>query len=110
MDQDFITRREHEEFARYMDSENKRRDDENKRQNRRIESLEESFKELNRLALSTERMAASIQSLTTEITKQGERLENIESKPRKNWETLIAGILGAIAAAVGTAIAAGVIH
>lgn len=110
MDQDFITRHEHEEFARHMDSENQRRDDENKRQNKRIESLEESFKELNRLALSTERMAVSIQSLTTEITKQGERLENIESKPRKHWESLIAGILGAIAAAVGTAIAAGVIH
>ncbi|WP_276924876.1 hypothetical protein [Eisenbergiella massiliensis] len=110
MDQEFITRHEHEEFTKYMDSENKRRDDENKRQNKRIDALEESFKEINRLALSTERIAASIQSLTTELTKQGERLESIESKPGKRWDALISGIIGAIAAAVGAAIVAGIIH
>ena len=48
--------------------------------------------------------------MTAEISKQGERLESIESKPGKRWETLVGGIIGAIAGAVGAAIAAGVIH
>lgn len=109
MEQEYISRREHDEFARRMESENSRRDDEDKRQNKRLEALEESVKEINRLALSTERMAASIQALTTEITKQGERLENIESKPGKRWDALIGGIIGAIAAAIGAAIMAGLL-
>ena len=48
--------------------------------------------------------------MTEEISKQGERLENIESKPGKRWETLVGGILGAVAGAIGTAIAAGFFH
>ena len=110
MDQDYITRREHEEFARRMDIENERIKDENARQNKRIAIVEESVNEFNKLVLQIEKIALSIQQMAEEISKQGERLENIESKPGKRWETLIGGIIGAIAGAVGTAIATGFIH
>ena len=83
MDQDYITRREHEEFARRMDIENERIKDENARQNKRIANVEESVNEFNKLALQIEKIALSIQQMTEEISKQGERLENIESKPGK---------------------------
>lgn len=106
MDQEYITRREHDEFARRMESENDRIKDENERQNKRIGIVEESMKEFNQLALQIERIAVSIQQMTEEISKQGKRLEGIESKPGKRWETLIGGIIGAI----GTAIVAGVIR
>lgn len=110
MDQDYISRREHEEFARRMESENERIRDENDRQNKRIAIVEESVNEFNKLVLQIERIAVSIQQMTAEISKQGERLESIESKPGKRWETLIGGIIGAIAGAVGAAIAAGLLH
>lgn len=110
MEQEYITRREHEEFARRMDSENERIKDENERQNRRIAIVEESVNEFNKLVLQIERIAVSIQQMTEEISKQGERLENIESKPGKRWETLIGGIIGAIAGAAGTAIVSGFVH
>ena len=110
MDQDYITRREHEEFARRMDSENERIKDENGRQNKRIAIVEESVKEFNKLALQIERIAGSIQQMTEEISKQGQRLEGIESKPGKRWETLVGGIIGAIAGAIGAAIVAGVLR
>ena len=110
MDQDYITRQEHEEFARRMDSENERIRDENERQNKRIEIVEESVKEFNKLALQIERIAGSIQQMTEELSKQGQRLEGIESKPGKRWETLVGGIIGAIAGAIGAAIAAGLFH
>lgn len=114
MDQDYITRSEHEEFARRMDSENQRIKDENERQNKRIsiveEIVEESVREFNKLALQIERLATSIRQMGEEISKQGEHLENIESKPGKRWESLMTGIVGAIAGAVGAAIAAGFLH
>lgn len=110
MDQDYITRREHDEFARRMDSENERIKDENDRQNKRIAIVEESVNEFNKLVLQIERIAVSIQQMTAEISKQGERLESIESKPGKRWETLVGGIVGAIAGVIGAAIVAGVIH
>lgn len=108
MEQEYLTRREHEEFARRMESENARIKDENDRQNKRIGVVEESMKEFNRLALQIERIAISIQQMTEEISKQGTRLESIESKPAKRWDALIGGIIGAAAAAVGAAIMAGI--
>ena len=110
MDQDYITRSEHEEFARRMDSENQRIKDENERQNKRISIAEESVREFNKLALQIERLATSIRQMGEEISKQVEHLENIESKPGKRWESLMTGIVGAIAGAVGAAIAAGFLH
>ncbi len=110
MDQDYITHREHDEFARHMESENQRIRDENERQNKRITIVEESVKEFNKIALEIQKIATSVQQMAEEISKQGKRLENIESKPGKRWETLIGGILGAIAGAIGAAIVTGVIH
>lgn len=109
MEQEYLTRREHEEFARRMESENARIKDENDRQNKRIGVVEESMKEFNRLALQIERIAVSIQRMTEEISKQGTRLESIESKPAKRWDALIGGLIGAIAAAIGAAFMAGIV-
>ncbi len=109
MEQEFLTRREHEEFARRMGSENARIKDENDRQNKRIGVVEESVKEFNKLAMQIERIAVSIQQMTEELSKQGARLEQIESKPAKRWDALIGGIIGAAAGAVGAAIMAGII-
>ena len=92
-----------------MESENARIKDENDRQNKRIGVVEESVKEFNKLAMQIERIAVSIQQMTEEISKQGARLEQIESKPAKQWDALIGGIIGAAAGAVGAAIMAGII-
>lgn len=110
MDQEYITRNEHNEFARRMDTENKRINDENERQNKRIALVEESVREFNKLAIQIERIAGSIQQMTEEISKQGQRLECIEAKPGKRWESLVTGILGAIAGAIGAAIVTGIIR
>ena len=47
-DMEFITRQEHDEFSRRMESENTRIDDENRRQNKRLDALEETVKEINK--------------------------------------------------------------
>ena len=52
-----ITRAEHEEFMRRMDTENKRLADEDARQNKRLDLLEASVRDFGFLAASVEKLA-----------------------------------------------------
>ena len=65
-----LTRQEHEEFARRMEAENKRLEDENNRQNKRLDLLEESVRELGALTASVEKLAASVESMVKVLVKQ----------------------------------------
>lgn len=56
MDGNYITRQEHEEFAR-------RQDAENERQNRRIQLLEDNVRQINALTVSIEKMAVSMENM-----------------------------------------------
>ena len=96
-----ITRAEHTEFV-------KRIEDEEHRQNRRLELLEESVRQIQALTVSVERMAVSMQAMTEEQKRQGERLDSLEEEPGKAWKSLRAGLIGAVAAAVGAALVAAV--
>lgn len=102
MDGDFLTRREHEEFEKRLATERQRSADEDARQNKRIDKLEETVGKIEGLTIAIEKMAVSINTMTTELKTQGERLEQIESKPAKRWDTLVSDIIKLIvAAAVG---------
>lgn len=106
MEGDFITRREHEEFARRMETENHRRDDENKRQNERLKAVEAAVQRIGDLTVAIEKMAVSIGTMATEIKNQGIRLERLESKPAQRWESLVADVIKLIVAAlIGFALA-----
>jgi len=113
-----ITRAEHEEFRRWIEAEDKR-------QNRRLDLLEEninqiqkeSLRQIGELTAALRELAMNMSSMVQEqeqqgerIEKQGERLEKIESVPAKNWDTLKAGIIGAIATAAGGGIVAAIIN
>lgn len=106
----YVTWDVHHEFEKRMAAENQRRDDENTRQNHRIEALETTVKEIGKLTTSVEKLAMSTQNMATELSKQGDRLTEIEKKPGKRWESVVTAILGAVAGAVGAGIAAGIIH
>lgn len=80
-----ITRAEHEEFR-------KRLEDENHRQNRRIEILEQSIRQLNELTASVEKLALSIEGMVKEQEQQGKRMEKqderlvrVESRDGEKW-------------------------
>ncbi|MDE6839075.1 MAG: hypothetical protein K2P33_11875, partial [Acutalibacter sp.] len=55
----YISRVEHEEFRRSMDAEHQRLEDENVRQNRRLEILEETVKQIAKISTSVEKLALS---------------------------------------------------
>ena len=89
-----------------MKAENDAIREENTRQNRRIDKVETDIEKLTGLTISVERMAVSMKSMTDELKTQGKRLEAIESRPSKRWDTIVSGILGAVAGAIGAGIVA----
>ena len=63
--ENFITRAEHEEFARRMD-------DEDKRQNKRLEMVERQLEQVQSIAVSVEKMACNMQAMLEEQKRQGD--------------------------------------
>lgn len=85
-----ITREEHEEFR-------KRLDEENARQNKRIEILEESVRQIGSLTAAVEKLAVSMEGMAKEQEKQGKRLETLESRDGEKWRKVAGYVATAIA-------------
>ncbi len=103
MEQEYVSWNVHEEFA-------KRIEDENSRQNHRIDNLESTVKDISKISLNVERLAANIESMTAEIRRQGDRLTAIEEKPAKRWEAVVSGIISGIIGILIGLISAGIIR
>ncbi len=91
-----ITRAEHEEFRKYMEAENKRLEDENKRQNKRLDALEITVREIGTLTTSVAKLAASMESMLKEQERQGERLETLEGRDGEMWRKVTGYIITAV--------------
>ncbi len=91
-----ISRAEHEEFMRRMEAENKRLSDEDKRQNRRIDALEDTVRQIGTLTASVEKLAISVESMAKAQEQQSGRLEAIEKRDGEMWRK----VTGYIATAV----------
>ena len=88
-----ISRAEHEEFARRIDAQERRQD-------RRIELLETSVREIGALTSSVERLAQSVENMVHEQEKQGKRLEALESRDGEKWRRLMGYIVAAAASSI----------
>lgn len=85
-----LTRAEHNEFV-------KRMEDEHTRQNRRIGEIEKSLEQNNKLLVSVERLALSMETMQKEQADQGDRLEKLEARDGEMWRKLIGYVVTAIA-------------
>ena len=103
MDEQYLTTAVHNEFARRVE-------EENDRQNHRISALETAMKDLNRITVSVEKLAVSMDAMANELKKQGSRLDEIEKKPAKRWDVVITGALSAIVGALMAAAMSGLFH
>lgn len=78
--------------------------DEDRRQNKRLDALEEQGKILNDLALSVQRLAIGVETLSGKQDEMNSRLEEIERRPATAWtlmtRTIITTIAGAIAGGI----------
>lgn len=102
MDQ-YISRPEHEEYARRMDAEHVR-------QNKRISHLEENVEALQKLAMSVERLADNMQRMLEEQERQGKEIDELKEEPAKKWKSAQTALMNAFLGAIGTAIAGGIFY
>lgn len=78
MSDEYLPRKEHEEFCRRIDTENTR-------QNRRIELLEENVHQIGTIMTSVEKLAVNMEGMLKEQEKQGERLKTLEARDGEKW-------------------------
>lgn len=86
---EYITRPEHEEFC-------KRMEEEHRRQNRRIELLEQTTRQIGELVTSVERLAVSMENMAKEQEQQGKRLEDLEGRDGEMWRKITGYVLTAV--------------
>lgn len=89
MDGDYISRKEHEEFRRLMDSENQRLHEEDNRQNHRLDALEETIKQVAAISTSVEKLALNMENMLKEQVSQGKRLETLEGRDGEMWRKVV---------------------
>ena len=87
----YLTIGEHKEYAQRMD-------DEHRRQNHRITELERQTEQNNKLLISVEKLALSMENMQKEQKEQGERLEALESRDGEMWRKVVGYV---ITAAIG---------
>lgn len=96
MEAECISRQEHEEFRRTMESENTRLHEENKRQNQRIASLEETLTQVAGINTSVEKLALNMENMLKEQVSQGKRLETLEKRDGEMWRKAVGYAMTAI--------------
>ena len=79
---DTITRHEFEAVTQRFDAENDR-------QNHRIDTLEETVKEIHKWTAAVERPAASVQNMVDEQRKHSQRLETLEARDGELWRKIV---------------------
>ena len=77
----------------------------------RLTAVEQSLKSLHKrqdhsdqLVESIVKMAAEIEHMRKDINDVAEKVDDLEAKPAKRWEAIIAAVIGAAGGSVGTAI------
>lgn len=84
-----ISRGEHEEFAKRIDAQERRQD-------KRLEMLENTVREIGALTLSVQRLAQSLESMVEEQERQGRRLQALEDRDGEKWRKLMGYIATAL--------------
>ena len=67
----------------------KRLEDQKHRWDKRLEIIETEVKELRKLTTSVEKLALSVERMTKEQERQGERLGKIESRDDELWRKIV---------------------
>lgn len=93
MEDEYLRRHEHEEFAKDVDREHKR-------QNKRIAALEVTVRQINDLTLSVQKLAINMEHMLVNQTEQSKRLEELENRDVEKWRSVSMYVLTALIGAV----------
>ena len=86
---DEITRAEYEEYKNRIEQEDRR-------QNKRIDELENTTKQISALTISIEKLAQSVESMVKEQEAQGKRLLSLESRDGEMWRKITGYVITAV--------------
>ena len=89
MDDEYLRRYEHQEFARDVDREQVR-------QNKRIATV----RQINNLTLSVQKLAINMEHMLVNQTEQSKRLEELENRDGEKWRSISMYVLTAVVGAV----------
>lgn len=81
-----MTREVHEEFRNTLKAENDQ-------QNKRLDNLETTVRQINQLTISVEKLAVSMEGMLKELTEQSNRLKELEGSDGKKWKKVVSGII-----------------
>jgi len=77
----------------------------------RLTAVEQSLKSLHKRQDRSDELVKSVYEMTVEMKNMredlnnvAEKVEEIEQKPAKRWESIIAAVIGAVGGSIGTAI------
>lgn len=93
--EDYITRPEHDEFKKRLESEENR-------QNRRLEVLENRVDKLIDMQASLAVMQAGIDSISTEVKRIGTEVDAIKQEPANKWHKAVWLVIAVVLTAAVT--------
>lgn len=102
MGEEYLLRAEFLAFKETMNAENER-------QNHRILKLEDTTEKINELAVSTEKLASTMEKMLEEQKEQGKRIVKLEGRDGEKWRSVakivatavISGVIGAVLMMIG---------
>lgn len=93
MNDEYLRRHEHEEFAKGVDREQVR-------QNKRIADPEVTVRQINNLTLSVQKLAINMEHMLVNQTEQSKRLEELENRDGEKWRSISMYVLTVVVGAV----------
>lgn len=100
MDGQYVSMEVHKEFEKRMISENERLADEDKRQNKRIDVLEDTVRQIGDLTASVKELAVSMKNMAKLQEQQSHDIEELKNRDGNMWRTVISHLATTIAGAV----------
>lgn len=83
-----------------MEAENKRLSDEDKRQNRRIDDLEETVRQIGDLTASVKELAVNMKNMAKLQEQQGQDIEELKNRDGHMWRTVVSHLATTITGAI----------
>lgn len=100
MDGQCVSMEVHKEFKKRMISENERLADEDKRQNKRIDVLEDTVRQIGDLTASVKELAVSMKNMANLQEQQSHDIEELKNRDGNMWRTVISHLATTVVGAI----------
>lgn len=100
MDGQYVSMEMHKEFEKRMISENERLSDEDKRQNKRIDVLEDTVRQIGDLTASVKELAVSMKNMAKLQEQQSHDIEELKNRDGNMWRTVVSHLATTVVGAV----------